>query len=666
MIISIEYSFINGATYSVWNYGAYPSDNIDDTSAVQAAISAAITNGPNNIVMFQNGTYNFTSSVYIYNGINLTVIGQGEDITLILGTVPTSLFTIISSQGITISMLSIDFDPLPFTAGYVTSVSSSYLVMQVVPPHKADVGQQIEAILRYDVSLMRPATGPNAYEAYYTPTPTMNTSLVGNGTLRVPLGYTSSFVVGNAIIVRYAFVNHAFYVQDVPDFTLQSITLYTSWYMGIFTLRTPRLNIIDYHVKLSNGRWMSTSADCMHFADSREYINIFDSSCEAQGDDGLNVQGFYFQVSQVLNSTALIIQEYNWPETLNVGIGTHFEFSTNSQPFSVYNTATVATLTVYGSNSMLFTFVNPINASVNDWVCVSDTPVLTIRNLTVENNRARGVLLQTRNIYISQSLFNRTSGPAVLIQPSLYWHEGPGTQNTTLEYNMYISCNEGLANEKGMIALTPYPVQLVPVLFQIQIKSSTFINGQYSGNVIQCANAGDVLISNNYITTTNSTATILLCNTNNISAINNCINNNQSSNTLFYSYDSTNPCLNSLTSQISLNSSGFTSTFLPPVIATNSGIQLNFNPTSTIVTTTTTVTTSTVTTSAASTSTVTTITTISTVMTTLSSTVAIPTTVGNTGNTLRTSVSNIGCMSKHLIAIITLLNLFSRNTNVFY
>jgi hypothetical protein len=53
-------------------------------------------------------------------------------------------------------------------------------------------------------------------------------------------------------------------------------------------------------------------------------------------------------------------------------------------------------------------------------------------------------------------------------------------------------------------------------------------------------------------------------------------------------------------------------------------------------------------------------------MTTLSSTVAIPTTVGNTENIRPTSVSNIGYMSKHLIAIITLLNLFAWNTNVFY
>jgi hypothetical protein len=147
--------------------------------------------------------------------------------------------------------------------------------MQVVSPHKADVGRQIEAILRYDSSLMRPAIGPNAYETYFTPSPNLTTSIVGNGTLRVPLGYSSSYLVGDAIIVRYAFVNHAFYVQDVPDFTLQSITIYTAWYMGIFTLRTPRLNIIDYHVKPYNGRWMSTSADCMHFADYRQYINIY-------------------------------------------------------------------------------------------------------------------------------------------------------------------------------------------------------------------------------------------------------------------------------------------------------------------------------------------------------------------------------------------------------
>jgi hypothetical protein len=42
---------------------------------------------------------------------------------------------------------------------------------------------------------------------------------------------------------------------------------------------------------------------------------------------------------------------------------------------------------------------------VGDWACVGDTPLLTIRNFTVSQNRARGVLLETRNIDIRQSVF---------------------------------------------------------------------------------------------------------------------------------------------------------------------------------------------------------------------------------------------------------------------
>jgi hypothetical protein len=647
IIASIQYSSINGLIFNVSNNGAYPNDNIDDTNSIQTTINQAIMNGPNNIVMFQAGTYDVSSSFYISNAVNLTVMGQGQDVTNILGHVPTSIFTVISCQGIMITMLAIDFNPLPFTAGYVTTVNTNYLIVQIVPPHRADVGQQVEALLRYDSNLMRPAIGPNTYEMYQTPPPNINTSLVGNGTLSVPLGYPSSFAVGDAIIVRYAFVNHAFYANDVPDFTLQSITIYTAWYMGIFTLRTPRLNIIDYHVKRYNGRWMSTAADCMHFADSRQYINIYDSTCEGQGDDGLNVQAFYFSVLQVINSSALIIQEYNWPETLNVGIGTNLEFSTSQQPFNAYSIATVASSSVYGANSRLFTFINSINASVGYWVCVSDTPLLTIRNLTVANNRARGVLLETRNIHMTQSLFNRTSGPAVLIQPSLYWYEGPATRNMTLDYNMYISCNEGVTQEKGMIALLPYPVQLAPVMSQIQIMSSTFILGQYSVNVLQCANADDVLISDNYITTSNSAGIILLCNSRNISAYNNCINNNQSLITQFYSYDNTNPCLTNLTSQINLQPSGFNSTFAPPVIATNSGLQFNINETSATITSTATTTNNTFT-------------------STLSTRVVTSITVHTTGISRPTSTSNTEDMSKNNVAIVGLLHLFVWNVNIFH
>ncbi|CAF4327041.1 unnamed protein product, partial [Rotaria sordida] len=105
-------------------------------------------------------------------------MGQGMQQTLLLGNSPAAIFKPFHYQGLTITSLAIDFDPLPFTAGYVVNVSTSYLDVQVVPPHKADIGRQVRAILQYDPIEMRPAVSPNAYEIYQTPPSNENTSLV--------------------------------------------------------------------------------------------------------------------------------------------------------------------------------------------------------------------------------------------------------------------------------------------------------------------------------------------------------------------------------------------------------------------------------------------------------------------------------------------------------
>ncbi|CAF5004077.1 unnamed protein product [Rotaria sp. Silwood1] len=321
-------------------------------------------------------------------------MGQGMNQTLLLVHSSTAIFTVVSCQSFTVSSLAIDYNPLAFTAGYVMNATNSYLDVQIVPPHQADVGRQVAAIFRYNPTLMIPAFGSQTYEIYQTPPSNVNTSLVSSGILRIPLASSSRFVVGDAIVARYVFTTHVIYAENVTNFTVQSVTIYTSWSMATYILRAYGINMIDYHVKPINGHWLSAVQDCMHFSDSRYYINIINSSCEASGDDGLNALTYYFNVTQVINSTAIIITQYNnWPNVLNVGIGTNLEFSTSQKPFTVYATVTLASASVYNSNSQLYIFTSPINASVGDWVCVADRPSLTIRNFTVANNRARGVLL---------------------------------------------------------------------------------------------------------------------------------------------------------------------------------------------------------------------------------------------------------------------------------
>jgi hypothetical protein len=555
MIISMKYTFIQGKTYFfVSDYGAYPDDDIDDTNAIQLAINEAINYGLDTDVVFGYGIYAISSTIFIFNANNLTITGQGIDQTFLIGYNQGSIFSVHSCQGLKLTSFSIDFNPLPFTAGYVVDVNDKYLNVQIVPPHQTDVDRQVQGLLRYDPVHMRPAFGPNTYEIYQHPPTDANTTIVSPGVLRIPLSFPTKFLKGDPIVARYAFTNHAIYAQSVTDITVQSITLYASWSMGFVTVSAKRLNIIDYHIIPHNGRWMSSNQDCMHFIDTREYVSISDSTCQAMGDDGLNVHAVFFLVTAVINSTTIIIEGINGDGPLDIGVGTNLEFSSNKQPFTVHGNGTVASLVFNSSNSRKITFTGPVNVNLDDWVCVSDTPLLTVRNFTVSHNRARGVLLETRNIDIRESVFNRTSGPAVLFQPSMYWHEGPEGRNVSLINNIYIENNEGIAQEKAIISILPDPVQSVPVINDIRIESSTFYFGIYSQELLQSDNANNVFMSGNYI------------NSRNISAENNCVINKETKIDQYYTFDQTNPCSMNLSSLINLPASAFNSSFPPPVI----------------------------------------------------------------------------------------------------
>jgi hypothetical protein len=129
-------------------------------------------------------------------------------------------------QNLTLTLFSIDFNPLPFTAGYVVDVNDTYLDLEIVPPHRADVGKQVAIIFRYDPIQMRAAFGPNIYESYQLPPANDTTSLVSPGVLRLPLRWSTKLQKGDPIVVRYKLINHAIFAIDITDMTIQSLNIY--------------------------------------------------------------------------------------------------------------------------------------------------------------------------------------------------------------------------------------------------------------------------------------------------------------------------------------------------------------------------------------------------------------------------------------------------------
>lgn len=535
------------------------------TDHIQATINAAINDGPNNIVKFGYGTYNITQTIYINNGTNLTVQGEGIGETFLIGTSKMFLFFAQYCNGLIIQGLSIDFNPLPFTAGYVVNVDDTYLDIQVQAPHQADVGQRVEGLIRYDPINMRPAFGPKTYNYYQESIFKGNTSLVSPGILRIPVTSRTAFAIDDPLVAVYDISYHAIFAHDTADLTVRSIRIQSAWGMAFVVTRVKRLTISDYHVTPRDGRWLSGNSDCMHFITVGEFVSLSDSKCQMQGDDGLNVFTHYVRVTAVINSTTLIISAINYTDPLLIEDGTRLEFSNANQPFTTYSVGTVASSVVESPTSQLFLFTSTVNASVGDYVHMGDVPALTIRNFTVERNRARGVLLETHNVDVRDCIFNRTSGPGIFMQPSLYWSEGPPGRNITLANNLFIHCNEGIGQEEGLITILPSPTQTIPVIEDVRIESSTFYFGNYSRALLQSYNVNNLYLTGNYIATNDSIPLISICNSRNLTASNNTVVDIQSKIDQYYVFDEIHPCQMNLSSLINLPPSAFNSSFSPPV-----------------------------------------------------------------------------------------------------
>ena len=268
----------------------------------------------------------------------------------------------------------------------------------------------------------------------------------------------------------------------------------------------------------------------------------------------------------MINTTALVLKTSGWFETVRIGEGIRLEFTSKQKPFTSYTSGTIISSSLTNStDSMLFLFDSPVNVSVGDWAYVADRLTVTIRNFTVENNRGRGALLEARNIDMQHSTFNRTSAPALFFQPSMFWREGPGARNVTLSNNLYINCNEGISQHKGIITFLPDPVQTNPVIEDIRIESSTFYFGNFSQGLIQGNNVNNVLLTGNYIATNSSQPLITICNSRNMTASNNTVIDTQSKIQEYYVFDETSSCQMNLSSLIDLPPSAFNSSFLPPV-----------------------------------------------------------------------------------------------------
>jgi hypothetical protein len=484
-------------TISVATYGAIPNDGLNDKTAIASAIAAAM---PGDIVVFPTGTYNLDGSgtkITLWSKNNLIIDGQGSTLTCTTWSI---VFGCYASNNITVKNFIVNWDnDLPFSGGTVIAKGASYVDVQIKGNHTVRTGLTIGAIFKYDSINLRPFT--NGYDIYQTNATT--TTSPSAGVLRCPVVAASlpSINVNDNVVIRFQVYSGDFFNTigpNVSDITIDNITVNSEPGMFLYSRSVSNLTLNNINILRKPGYWMSATADGLHFNNDRGTINVTNCTLEGMGDDGLNIHSNYTKITAKAANSITLIDASSGNITYadqDPKVGDSLEV-TDPTTLAVVATLYVQSVTRNASNiTVTTTSAVPAAVAVNQFVAnAGAVPVGNISNTIIRNNRARGMLIQSRNVSINNCTLQNCSWPGVLVETTASWfYESATPKNVTIQNSNFINCNYW-SGYLGQVAVRAYNGSQAIAPAGV-VKNINILDNSFTGSYNSTDNRSAIFIS---------------------------------------------------------------------------------------------------------------------------------------------------------------------------
>ncbi len=509
VVLAAQEHVMGGAAIMVADFGAVPDDNKSDTAAIRKAIDALAGKADVRLV-FAKGRYDLHGKRGPYlrlKGVRgLTIEGGGAEL---VGHEIAGFFSFDNCREVTIRNLTIDMDPLPFSTGEVVEAGKGYFDLAVSAPHRARAGLRVEGVLGYDPKARRLARrGIDLYQMGFAKT----TQLLRPGVMRVFVQGTPP-VKGRTVIVRHQIYGYnAFTFSTCDGIKLENVTVHAAAGMGLYARDSRNLTLKGFNVMIrpKSGRWMSTTADATHFNTCRGTIILEDCLFEGMGDDATNLHSMYMSVARRVDDRRLGLSTRsrrrkqmprNRPRP-----GDLLEIAAGATPFTPYATLTVEVVEMLDQplKDIVVKFAGalPEKAAKGHVVAnVTACPKVRIRRCTVRNNRARGMLIQTRDVVVEDCKFEYCSGAALHITcDTNYWWEAIAARKVQIRNNSFLGCGFGTARRGATIdVFAEVGSKAGPpgVHRNITIEGNTITGAD--GSAVHIGSADGVMLRNNTI-----------------------------------------------------------------------------------------------------------------------------------------------------------------------
>ena len=291
-----------GTVLRAADFGATPDDGRDDRPAIQAAIDAArgregpvrVVLGPGRFDLHAAG--DALSILQIVHQRDLVLDGGGAD--LVVHDPTKGLLTVAVSRRVIVRNLSVDYDPLPMTQGWMRAVDAERRAFDVeiaegfaLPDGEPFVSAQVKWGIFKDRSRPR-ALKPGSHNMC----PLEAWRKVGPRRFRYRTAawYPMDTVESGDAFVHLARVNTAPVVGfwKSEDVTVAGVRVFASPGAGFVAQLCSRLNLLDVHVAPADGRWQCLAADGFYCISNRTGPWIENCVFDATGDDAIVLKGW--------------------------------------------------------------------------------------------------------------------------------------------------------------------------------------------------------------------------------------------------------------------------------------------------------------------------------------------------------------------------------------
>jgi len=209
---------------------------------------------------------------------------------------------------------------------------------------------------------------------------------------------------------------------------------------------------------------MSATADATHFAGCKGTIRLEGCRFEAMGDDGANIKsGLYLSLKQKVDDHTILAQ-HNLKMVDSPDPGDIMEVS-HADDLIPYASIRVKKVELPPNDGLQrIEFEDPLPNALKEGDVFGNatrTPKARITNCVVRNNRARGMLIQTRDVIVENCRFEGCTGPGIMVLTEVtYFFESIGTRDVTVRNCLFENCNYGAAAGPGALCAMAYLANL--------------------------------------------------------------------------------------------------------------------------------------------------------------------------------------------------------------